>query len=268
MNETELLFSQVLKCDRASLYQRRKMPLNKEDALKISAVLKRRICAEPLPYILGNTEFMGLEFKVSPDVLIPRQETEILVEKVISLLRAQGSELRAADILELGTGSGCIAVSLAKFLDNVRITATDISKNALKIAEINAKLNQVDDKIRFVKSDLFAQNSQLATHFDIIISNPPYIASDEIDQLQPEIKYEPRIALEAGIDGLKFIRRIILEAGRFLKTGGFLVLEIGFDQKRKVENIFKNSGHFEIIEFIKDYSGIDRVVIARSLWIN
>jgi release factor glutamine methyltransferase len=255
MNEAELLFTEILNCNRLSLYLNKEEILNPDKSVLVSSVLKRRIKGEPIQYILGRTEFMGLEFKVSPDVFIPRPETEILVEAAIKLVTSQ-------NILDLGTGSGCIAISLAKFLQNAVITATDISKEALIIAEKNAKLNNVN--INFVQSDLFTQYAIRNTQYDLVISNPPYIPAAEIDKLQPEIKYEPRAALDGGSDGLCFYRKIISRAADFLKAGGFLMLEVGFNQREPIEDIFQKSEKFEVIEVIKDYNCIDRVVIARK----
>jgi release factor glutamine methyltransferase len=274
MNETELLFSEVLKCDRVSLYQNPGLKLSRCDSEIISGALKRRAKGEPLQYILGKTEFMGLEFKVDRNVLIPRPETEILVEtaiKIASGLRTQASGL---NILDIGTGSGCIAVSLAKLLKDVKVTATDISDKAIVVAKGNAVLNKVEDKIDFIRQDLFGLQSVACSLkpefcspqpnlFDFIVSNPPYIATTEIGTLQREIRFEPRIALDGGRDGLDFYRRIIKEAPNYLVKEGYLILEIGFNQKIKIENIFHNSDDFEIIETVKDYNNIDRVVVAR-----
>jgi release factor glutamine methyltransferase len=257
VNETELLFSSVLNCNRMSLYLDRQRFLTSDESKAISAALKRRIAGEPLEYILAGTEFMGLKFKLSPDVLIPRPETEILVETVIRQARASDS----TKILDLGTGSGCIAVSLAKFLPDARITAVDISGKALKVAAENAALHNL--KIDFIRSDLFSSPVLSSSKYEIIVSNPPYIVSEEIEKLQPELKYEPRIALDAGPDGLGFYRRIIDKAPDHLEKGGFLVMEIGFGQCKKIENILKKSKKFEIIEIVKDYNHINRVIVAR-----
>jgi len=267
MNEVELLFTDILNCDRLSLHQNKNLFLDKEKSAFISAALKRRIKGEPIQYILGKAEFMGLEFKVTPDVLIPRQETELLVEKVIDIVR--GPQCPAVhSILDIGTGSGCIAVSLARLLPDAAITAIDISPIALAVARQNALLNSVSDRINFIQSDLFSGIGHRPSAIGLIISNPPYIPSDEINKLQPEIQYEPVMALDGGEDGLDFYRRIIRESPDCLLKGGFLVMEIGFNQRLPVENIFKKSGKFEIIEVVKDYNNIDRIIIAEKKWIN
>jgi len=265
MTEAELLFTEILNCDRATLYKKSAQPLTKFESQKLSSVLKRRIAGEPLPYILGKTEFMGFEFRVMPDVLIPRPETEILVETACKYSHIAYRISHIVDILELGTGSGCIAVSLAKLLPNANITATDISEKALKIACYNAQLNNVSDKIKFIQSNLFTNYQLPFTNYDIIISNPPYVASGEIENLQPEIRYEPRIALDGGCGGLDFYRRIIAEAPHYLKENGFLIMEMGYSQAEEIKNILKISGNFEIIEVVKDYSQIERVIIAKRI---
>lgn len=263
MNEAELLFTQIFNCDRASLYLNKERVLGRDNSSLVSSVLKRRISGEPIQYILGKTEFMGLEFKVNKDVFIPRPETEILAEVVIKIVR--DSKFMVNSILDLCTGSGCIAISLAKFLFNVKITATDISPKAIEIASYNARLNNVTERIEFIKSDLFTQYAIRNTQYDIIVSNPPYIPSAEIDNLQPEISYEPRIALDGGKDGLEIYRKIIHQAPRHLQQGGFLILEMGFNQAKEIKNIFQKYGNFKILKVIKDYNNIDRVIVAKNI---
>lgn len=262
MNETELLFTDVLNCDRLSLYLNRDTVLDKNKSILLSSILKRRILGEPIQYILGKVEFMGLEFKVNKDVFIPRPETEILVEIAINIVKLLSCQ--TVKLLDIGTGSGNIAVSLAKFLPRARIYATEISKQALEVAKDNAKSNNVE--INFIQSDLFNNYELRTNNYELIISNPPYIATSEIELLQPEIRYEPRIALDGDKDGLDFFRRIIKEAPKYLKENGFLIMEMGFNQAESVKNIFQNSPGFEIIEVVKDYNNIERVIVAQ--WIN
>jgi release factor glutamine methyltransferase len=273
MTEAEILFSEVLNCKRLSLYFNKDTKLGRDAGFFIARALKKRISGEPLEYILGKAEFMGLEFKVDKNVLIPRPETEILVEAILKIDTNQDTKTpRHQDtrILDIGTGSGCIAISLAKFLPQAQITATDISDKALKVAQENANLNKVADKIKFIQSDLFESfcsvprtSHFVLNYFDLVISNPPYVASEDIDNLEPEVKCQPRVALEAGADGLDFYRRIIVQAPDYLTSGGLLAMEMGYNQKEKIENILQESGNFNIIEIIKDYSNIDRVIIAR-----
>ncbi len=260
MNEAELLFTNILNCNRLSLYLNKDTLLDNLKSSFICGVLKRRIKGEPIQYILDKTEFMGLEFKVTPDVFIPRPETEILVEKAIEI--AGSSQAGVRSILDIGTGSGCIAVSLAKFLPESKIIASDISEPALQVARENAKLNNIESKIDFISSDLFCSKLLAPESYNYIVSNPPYVPTAEIETLQPEIQYEPRAALDGGNDGLDFYRRIIDKAPRYLKKSGFLIMEMGFNQKDAIKNIFQNSLCFEIIESIKDYNNIDRVIVA------
>lgn len=266
MNEAELVFTQIINCNRLSLYLDKDRPLDKKESFLASLVLKRRILGEPVAHILGETEFMGFKFKSTPDVFIPRPETEILVEAVIKYATRSTSEATRLSILDIGTGSGCIAISLAKLLPNVKITATDISLSALKIAGENARLNRVTERIKFTQADLFnaARCTLHATQFDIIASNPPYIPTEEIDTLPIEARCEPRIALDGGGDGLDFYRRIIQGLPAYLKEAGFLIMEMGFNQKKPIGDIFQNSPNFKIIDIVKDYNGIDRVVVARK----
>lgn len=263
MTEAELLFTQIFNCDRVDLYLNKDLRLDRDKSSLISTALKRRFSGEPIQYILGKTEFMGLEFRVNRDVFIPRPETEILVEIVIKIVhQCTSASVHQLRILDIGTGSGCIAISLAKFLTNASITATDISNEALKIAKQNALLNNVE--VNFLQSNLFASYELRTMNYELIIGNPPYIPAADIDYLQPEISYEPRIALDGGRDGLDFYRKIINQAPDYLKEGGFLIMEMGFNQCMGIKGVFKSSGKFEIIEVIKDYNRIDRVIVARK----
>jgi len=262
MNEAELLFTEIMGCDRASLYLNAKRAMPQTKAKIVSSVLRARLRGEPIQYILGEAEFMGMKFKVCPSVLIPRPETEILVENTVELIRRVYPAGYCVRALDIGTGSGCIAVSLAAILKRIRITALDISLEALKVARLNARLNNVRDKISFLQSDLLKKLG-LQDAFDVIVSNPPYIQSFQFDNLQPEIGYEPRIALDGGCDGLRFYRDIVAESPPFLKKGGFLILEIGYGQLEETKDIIGRSPFFSIIESVSDYNGIDRVVVAK-----
>lgn len=269
MNEAELLFTQALVCDRAALYLNKGKYLNSGQVAFVSAALKRRIKGEPIQYILGKTEFMGLEFRVDKNVLIPRPETEILVETAIKIgyrLWVIGHRLK---ILDIGTGCGNIAISIARNLLYCEMDAIDISDNTLEVALLNARLNNA--KVNFIQSDLFNTYNLQPNTYDLIVSNPPYIPSVEIRGLGPELKYEPLIALNGGRDGLEFYRRIIKEAPDYLKDNGILIMEMGFGQARAIENIFAESGNFKIFKIVKDYSNIERVIIAekgRKKWIS
>ena len=261
MTEAELVLTQVLNCDRLSLYLNKEARLDRNKSAQVALILKRRIMGEPLQYILGSTEFMGYEFKVDKRALIPRPETEILISATLEKLKSTGKTARPK-ILDLGTGSGCIAVCLAKLLPQALIWATDISLGALQLAEENADLHKV--KVKFLRSDIFSALEKNQEKFDLIISNPPYIARKEFCGLAKEISFEPVLALEAGIDGLVFYRRIISQAADYLKEDGFLILEMGLGQRCSIENIIKKSKNFEVIEIIKDYNNIERVMVMGS----
>lgn len=264
MNEAEYLFTGILGYTKTDLLLNRHLKLPADKTILISDALKRRIEGEPVQYILGKAEFMGLEFRVTPDVLIPRQETEILLEKTIDVVTwLHGRKVTGLEILDVGTGSGNIAVSLAKFISGVKITAFDISQQALEIAAYNSHMNNVEQKIELTQSDLF-ESCREGVKYDIIVSNPPYVASEEIDLLQREIAHEPRMALDGGPDGLDFYRRIIAQAKKYIKDAGYLILEIGYGQAAAIKDIFDSAGKFEIIETVRDYSDIERVLVAQS----
>lgn len=211
----------------------------------------------PLQHITNMQEFMKLNFYVSQDVLIPRPDTEILVEEVINIAK----KIRAKKILDLCTGSGAIAVSLAKYIEDSQITATDISEKALRVAKLNAKNNEVEDKITFLKSDLFKEIPK--EKYDIIVSNPPYIRKEEIERLDREVKKEPHIALDGGEDGLDFYRKIIHNSEEYLKFNGYLCLEIGYDQKIDVIELIENEEKYKDTYSKKDLYGNDRIVITK-----
>lgn len=237
----------------------------------------------PLQYIIGKENFFGLDFIVNENVLIPRPETEVLVETALHLVDVVRTTQYAVRILDLCTGSGNIAISLMVRLCSpsmpskakgrvealtknnscCRIVASDISEGALEVAKENAASNGVFDDIVFIKSDLF---KDIEGRFDLIVSNPPYIAQNEFDALPKEVLKEPRRALDGGPDGLDFYRRIFLELPRYLKHGGYCVIEIGFGQLAAIKDIIENTKEFELIEVKKDQYAIDRVVVAQ--WIN
>lgn len=261
MTETELLLTSILDCPRHRLYDR-DIAIDTRQQKRLSEALLLRSQGIPLQYILGETEFFGLNFKVKSNIFIPRPETELLVEEIIRMTNDEGRGTNM-HILDIGTGSGCIAITLAKFLPYAKITAVDISPEALAIAKENAALNTVRAQINFVQSDLFPNYKLQTTNYELIVSNPPYIPSGDIKGLQREIHCEPRLALDGGEDGLDFYRRIIDEAPQFLKPGGLLMMEMGYGQGNPIRNIFEKRGNFEIIEIVKDYNGIERVIVAK-----
>ena len=277
MNEIEFILTDIFKCSRTNLYLNAASVVFKEREFKsLDRILRNRGRAIPLQYILGYTEFMGLQLKVKKGVLIPRPETEILVETVIEKTKnlrvsAKGGKTKNLTILDIGTGSGCIAIALAKFLkrvdpvrkfvsNGVDIIATDISKEALDLARENARSHNVDRNINFLQSDLFSHHLfKTKIKFDIIVSNPPYVPTFEIGIFDKTTAKEPKAALNGGIDGLDFYRRLSKYAGKFLRKGGLLFLELGYGQAEKVKELFSQGWTIE--GFKKDYQGIERVCI-------
>ena len=220
-------------------------------------MMKDRLNQRPIAYILGNREFMGLDFFVKEGVLIPRPDTETLVEEIINICNNK----TGLNILDIGTGSGAITVSLAKYLDKSHIVSVDISDIALEIASKNAVSNKVDERIDFIKSDVFSNVSR-ENKFDIIVSNPPYIKKSDIDGLDRQVKdFEPYNALEGGEDGLDFYRKITRESREFLNENGILAYEVGHDQASDVSKIMQQNG-FKGIYTKSDLQGFERVVIG------
>jgi release factor glutamine methyltransferase len=220
-------------------------------------LINRRYRGEPIQYIIGETEFYGLPFRVTPDVLIPRPETELLVEKIIHL----GPLYRKPRLVDVGTGSGAIAIAFAHDWSHAAVTAIDISASALALARRNAELIGFADCIRFLQGDLLAPVAQ--EQFEIIVSNPPYVPSTDRDALAVEVRdHEPALALFAGPDGLDIYRRLIPQAFACLVPGGFLVLEIGYGQSESIAELLAASG-FSQIEFIPDLRSIPRVACAQ-----
>lgn len=253
----ELLLADILNCKRLDLYLKFDKPLSEEETAKYRDRIVRRGKYEPLQYITGKVEFAGLEFMVNPSVLIPRPETELLVEAVVNAVN-KNSELK---ILDIGTGSGIIGISLCKFLEKVNVTAIDISGDAIKTAEQNAAVQEVSERIKFIRADIANGVIELSENkFDLIVSNPPYISAAEYETLQNEIlMYEPKQALTDHGDGLNFYRVISSFAAGNLAPGGKLYFEIGKDQHAKITEIMKQNG-FGNIGLKKDYSEIERVI--------
>ena len=259
--EVERLLAHVLGCDRVGLYLQFDRPLTPEELARFKALLKRRLAHEPLQYVLGETEFHGLRLRVDRRVLIPRPETEQLVDVCLEIF---GPGPRAR-VLDVGTGSGNIVLALARSWPKADCVGADISAEALAVAEENARLNGLEDRVRFVRADLFSQDfaDRVGRGFDLVVSNPPYVRPDEWEGLQPEItQYEPREALVAEPDGLAFYRRLALLAPKLLRSNGVLAVEIGAAQAAEVREIFGERG-LQQIELHRDLAGRDRVVVAR-----
>ena len=257
--EAELIISHVLGCKRLDIYLRFDQPMKNDELEKIRVLLKRRSAHEPLQHILGNTSFYNCIFKTDRRALIPRSDTETLVEECIKIATQQPS----ARVLDIGTGSGCIAVTLAKNLPTQIIAAVDIDGEALALAKENALLNGVEDRIIFAAADIL-KPFKTKEPFDLIVSNPPYIALQEMADLDREVRdYEPHTALTDGGDGLNFYRRLAELTKEILKSGGWLLVEIGYQQAESVSAIFDKHALTEI-KVLKDLSGNDRVVKARK----
>ncbi len=247
-----LLLEHFADIDKGDYFANQDMELNPVVAKEIEEAVEKRIKHIPLQHIIGETEFMGLTYKVNENVLVPRFDTEILVDKVVKYV---GDEFYK--ILDMCTGSGCIAITVSDMCDNAKVIASDISKEALEVAKENNELNKTD--VEFIQSDLFENVEGL---FDVIVSNPPYIKTEEIENLMEEVKlHDPRLALDAGEDGLKFYREIIKDSKNYLKENGKIFFEIGFDQAKGVSKLLEENG-FVDVEVKKDLSMNDRVVMA------
>jgi release factor glutamine methyltransferase len=256
----ELLLAHALDLQRIQLYLHFDKPLSPEELKQFRTLFERRLKREPLQYIIGSTSFMGLHFTVDARVLIPRPETETLIEQVMLLCQRYPGNA-PIHLLDVGTGSGNIAVSIAKYVRHAHITAIDISKEALSVAEENARINSVDSQIQFSLVDVFDQTEELfRKQFDILVSNPPYVPRDEWEQLQTEVRdFEPSAAVTDGKDGFKFYHRFIGMIPDILKLGGGIMLEVGFQQAEKVARELKISG-IDQIQITNDLQGIPRVV--------
>ena len=281
----ELLLAHLLKKKRMQLYMEFERDLDEPTLETLRGMVKRRVAGEPLQYITGEVEFCGLKLMVDKRVLIPRPETELLVEAVVQRVgkvassqqpvaegekktenggeRARGRrEETRVRIVDVGTGSGAIAIALAKKFTEAEIIALDASRDALDVARGNATLHQVEKNIRFLESDLL-QNLDDSLRADVIVSNPPYIADGEMAKLPREVRdFEPVRALAAGEDGLKVIRRLVMDARRILSPSGFVALELGAGQRAAVEEFFGQQD-YNVVEVVKDLQAHERVIVAQ-----
>ncbi len=261
---TELLLAAALDTKRFDLYVKHDQPLKKSELEKFKTLLKRRLAHEPVQYILGKTNFYSIELKIDRRALIPRPETEILAETVIGHCRSFLSQKDQIRVLDIGTGSGCIAIAVAKFVKNSVVTAVDKSAEALDLARENARTVLPDKEITFEVADILSLDRNVfGNAFDIIVSNPPYVSESDFSTLAPEIReFEPASALTDRSDGRTFYRRLSEIAPVLLRDGGWVFVEAGFGQASQVERLFVDHGGCETM-VKKDLSGIDRVVRAR-----
>lgn len=258
--DAEVLLSAYLKTDRSGLYANSERLITDEELNGFSSWVERRQKGEPVAYITGRKEFWSLSFEVNSAVLVPRPETELLVEEILKVC----SEVkdRETAILEVGTGSGAISVAVASDFKKAHIVATDTSIEAIKVARKNAANNGVTERIFFLHGNLF---EPVSGKFDIIVSNPPYISEEDFEHLPVEIRiFEPKEALLAGPDGTEIHYDLIREGGHYLKSGGWLFMEIGAGQKGAVEDMLRKNKVYDSIGFRTDYGGIERVAMARK----
>jgi release factor glutamine methyltransferase len=262
-SSAEVLLAHVLSQDRLFLYLNYDRPMLPQELSAYRACVKRRVAGEPSQYITGTQEFWSLPLRVNPEVLIPRPETEVLVEAVLDFIRRDPAVEANSAILDLGTGSGAIAIALARELSGAKIVAVDLSMPALQLARENARFNQVEKQLQFVQADIFSGIPGASEKFDSIVSNPPYVSFAEFNQLPREIRdYEPRRALDGGPDGLTAVRHLIVKAPAILRRGGGLFLEMGAGQAETVSTLISKSQEYKSFSILKDFSGIDRVMVA------
>jgi len=255
----EILLAHTLAVNRIDLYLKYDQPLNPTELKQFKALIKRRTAREPVAYIVGTKEFWGFDFAVAPGTLIPRPETECLVESALAAIDAAVPR-KPLHILELGTGSGAVVTALAKERPGQCFYASDRSHQTLAVARRNAAANGLEEGIHFFAGDWFAPVARARIRLDVIVSNPPYINSAVIPTLQPEIhKFEPRSALDGGPDGLDCIRGIIQQAPDYLHPGGCLLLETGHDQHAAIQSFVNQLPAYDRVDFGKDYSGYDRI---------
>jgi release factor glutamine methyltransferase len=264
VQESRWLVGHALGLEPHHLVSQAEQPVSSEKKAQTESLVSRRAAHEPLQYILGTQEFCGLEFHVSPAVLIPRPETEVLLQEALRAVDLNKDSV----LVDVGTGSGCVAVTLATILSRARILAVDRSPEALAEAKANAERLTVADRIEFIEGDLLSplRNRGLTGQVDVIVSNPPYIAESEWAGLQPEIRgFEPRSALVSGPKGTEFHERLLRESKEYLVPGGSLVMEIGQGQRPAVQQIAEELGGYTPVEIAKDGAGIERIVIFRPL---
>ena len=256
--DVEILASSIINKSREYFLLNQKKNFTKKEFNRFKKFLKKRNNRQPLAQIIKKKEFWKQNLYIDNNVLIPRPESEHLVEETVNLIKDE----RNYSILDVGCGSGCLIISILLEKIKCRGTALDVSKKAIKVTKINAKIQHIENRIKFIHSDI---DKLIVGKYDLIITNPPYISKHKIKYLDDEVRiFEPKLALDGGIDGLSKIRKIILKSSKLIKRGGKFIIEMGFDQKFKVEQILKEN-HFYVNKVVKDYSGKDRCIVAPKL---
>lgn len=257
----EILLAEILKCKRLELYLSFDKPLAESEVQIYREAVRKRGLRIPLQYIVGYVEFYGLKLTVNENVLIPRPETELLVEKIINDL----DKLSNIKILDIGVGSGNISLSILKNIPNANVVAIDISEKALEVAKQNTELNSVDGNIEFKKFDIMNEDIKKLDKFDLIVSNPPYVSAMDYETLEPELKiYEPKIALTDNSDGISFYKHIIGVSSLLLNNPGKIYFEVGISQSKQVQKYFEDK-MFDKVSITKDYAGIDRIICGEMI---
>jgi release factor glutamine methyltransferase len=262
----EILLAHQLHLTRVKLYLQYDQPLTEPEVEGYRALVRRRLSREPVQYITGTQEFWSMEFIVNPSVLIPRPETEVLVEQAVSLRKEDPNlQKEGVNLLDLGTGCGALAVALAREFEKALICATDFSEEALRVARRNAERLDVKDRIEFKCGDLFAPFARKAARFDMILSNPPYISTEAFETLSPEVRdHEPKSALDGREQGMYYITRILKEAAGYLVPGGWILVEMDPEQTSKAIRVIEETGQFTEHRRVQDYSHRYRMVMARK----
>ena len=257
-----VLAQYILKMDRNKIVINENSNIEEIDKHRYYLAIIEIIQGMPLQYITNSQEFYGIQMYVNENVLIPQPDTEILVQEVIKIIeqKNKNKEQKDIEILDMCTGSGCIAVAIATNVQNVNAMLADISREALEIAKVNAQYTNTTEKFKFIQTNMF---EKVEKKFDIIVSNPPYIETDTIKSLDKQVQNEPLLALDGGEDGLKFYRILVNEGYKYLNKDGYLCMEIGYNQKQKVEELLKQNEKYTSIYTLKDFNGNDRVVIAK-----
>lgn len=252
---SKVLAQYILNMDRVQIISNDEKIVDEDTKNRYYLALIEIVQGMPIQYITNNQEFMKMNFYVDENVLVPQPDTEILVQEVIDIVKKENKK----DILDMCTGSGCIGISVGKNLENVNVTLADISSKALEIAKINSKNNDVKN-INYIETNMF---ENICEKYDIIVSNPPYIETNEMEKLPKNVKKEPHIALDGGEDGLDFYKILVQDSKKHLKRDGYLCMEIGYDQKQRIEELIQKDGSYENIYSKKDLGGNDRIVICK-----